>query len=343
VTPRRHRIGQAAYFRVQLKDAALPVEKVELVQVASLPGPSVVSARLMSRLPLEVLLVWALFVLDAAAMLVTYSRLPADELYHVSGSGLEGGLSRVLVFSNFPTALVAIAILLVLFDRLGRLRIVAVVGILLCTPVFWPGVVDETNLDARPVNGIAGVGVVVALALSASLSRGAWSSSARGDELRVVVAAAAVFVSLPWLAAEVGVFLDRVPLLRWLFETGRYRSRGAEVAVHHGHHHGLDGLLLLLAALLLSRVVPSARRRRLRLLSGAYLALMAAYAVANMANDFWTEQVWKRGWTGWQFPDLLQPTASVGWGMIVLGAATLLAMSFESPRDHMSRLAQRRR
>ncbi len=304
----------------------------------------VVSARRMSRQPLEVLLVWAFFVLDAVAVLVTYSRLPAADLYHVSGSGLEGGLSRVLVLSNFPAALAAIAILLVLLDRLSRLRLVAAAGILLCTPVFWPGVVDEAKLDARPVNAVAGVGVLVALALSASLlPRVAWSSSVRGDRLRVVVAVAAVFVSLPWLAAEVGVFLDRVPLLGWLFETGRYRVRGAEAAVHHGHHHGLDGLLLLLTALLLSRVVPSVRGRGLRRLLGAYLALMAAYAVGNMANDFWTEQVWKRGWTSWQFPDLLQPTLSVGWGLIVLGAAALLAMSYESPRRHMGRLAQRRR
>ena len=63
-------------------------------------------------LPLEVALVWAVFLVDAAAILVTYSRLPAHELYHVSGSGLTGGLSRVLVDSNFPVALAAIAILL---------------------------------------------------------------------------------------------------------------------------------------------------------------------------------------------------------------------------------------
>ena len=297
----------------------------------------------MSRLPLEVLLVWVLFLLDAVAILVTYSRLPASELYHVSGTGLEGGLSRVLVDSNFPAALVAIAILLILADRLGRLWPVAVVGIVLCTPVFWPGVVDEANLDARPINAVAGVGVLVALALSLRRPLGAWSSGVRGDGYRIVVGVTAVLVSLPWLAAELGFFLDGVPLLGRLFETGRYRVRGAEVAVHHGHHHGLDGLLLLLAALLLSRVVPTLRARGLRVLLAMYLSLMTTYALGNMANDFWTEQVWKRGWTDWQFPDLLQPTLSVGWAVIVLGAAVLYAMSYESPHGRMARLAQRRR
>jgi hypothetical protein len=294
-------------------------------------------------LPLEVALVWALILIDAVAILVTYSRLPAHELYHVSGSGLEGGLSRVLVDSNFPTALVAIAILLVLIDRLRRLRAVAVIGIVLCTPVFWPGVVDEANLDARPVNAIAAVGVLTALVLSLLCGFREWSRNARGDGYRDVVGTLAVLVSLPWIFAELGFYLDGVPLLRRVFETGAYRVRGAEVAVHHGHHHGLDGLLLLLTAIVLSRVVPSIRARRLRLLLAAYLSLMAAYGLGNMANDFWTEQIWKRGWTNWQFPDLLRPSLSLGWGLIVLGAALLLAMSIESAHTRMGRLAERRR
>ena len=294
-------------------------------------------------LPLEVALVWALFLLDAVAILVTYSRLPAHELYHVSGSGLVGGLSRVLVDSNFPTALVAIAILLVVLDRVRRLRVVAVVGIVLCTPVYWPGVVDEANLDARPVNVIAAVGVSIALALSLLCWFGGLSRGVRGDRFRDVIGTTAVLLALPWIFAELGFFLDRVPLLDRVFETGEYRTRGAEVAVHHGHHHGLDGLLLLLTAILLSRAVPGIRARGLRLLLAAYLSLMASYGLGNMANDFWTEQIWKRGWTNWQFPDVLQPSLSVGWGLIVLGAALLLAMSIESPPSRMGRLAQPRR
>jgi hypothetical protein len=293
-------------------------------------------------LPLEVVLVWAVVVVDAVAILVTYSRLPAHELYHVSGSGLEGGLSRVLVDSNFPVALVAIAILLVLLDRLRRLRVVAVAGIVLGAPVFWPGVVDEANLDARPVNAVAGLGVLLAVALSSLCGFRGWSRNARGDGYRDVVGTLAILASLPWIFAELGFFLDGVPLLGRVFETGVYRTRGAEVAVHHGHHHGLDGLLLLLTAILLSRAVPGIRARTLRLLLAAYLALMAAYGLGNMANDFWTEQIWKRGWTNWQFPDLLQPTLSVGWGVMVLGALLILAMSIESPHSRMARLAERR-
>ena len=289
-------------------------------------------------LPLEVGLVWLLFLTVAAEMFVSYSRLPAGELYHVSHTGLAGGASRVLVFSNFSTALVALAVLLVLVDRSrGRLQAgAAMVGVVLCAAVAWPGVVDETNLDAKPVNAVAALGVGVALGLSAlALSRQkrpVWSGRQSGDRVRVAVATVALVLGLPWLAAELGFFLNGVPLLGWLFQTGQYRPTVSGLppfppAVHHGHHHGMDGLLLLLSALLLSRVVPTLRQRRLRVAVGAYLALLACYAAGNIANDFWLEQVWKRHWTSWQIPDVLRPGATVAWGVIVLAAVALYLAS----------------
>jgi len=76
-----------------------------------------------------------------------------------------------------------------------------------------------------------------------------------GDRLRVLVAAAALFVGLPWLAAELGFFLNGVPLLGWLYQTGTYLPTVPGLppfppAVHHGHHHGMDGVLLLLTSAL---------------------------------------------------------------------------------------------
>ena len=116
----------------------------------------------------EVGVVWALFALVTVEILITYSRLPWNELYHVTGSGIEGGASRALVFLNFPVALVAIAVLLVLLDRLstGVERGLAVLAIVLCAAVFWPGIVDQGKLDARPVNAVAAIGVAIALGLT---------------------------------------------------------------------------------------------------------------------------------------------------------------------------------
>jgi hypothetical protein len=76
------------------------------------------------------------------------------------------------------------------------------------------------------------------------------------------------------------------------------------------------------------------RRRGLRIALGAYLALMLCYGLGNIANDFWIEQVWKRGWSTWLVPDVLRPRASAAWGLI-LGAALLLllAVSLANSRD----------
>ena len=76
----------------------------------------------------------------------------------------------------------------------------------------------------------------------------------------------------------------------------------------------MDGVLLVLVALLLSRTLPSIRARALRLATAAYLALMLAYGFGNVANDFWLEQVVKRGWTSSSSRRCSQPRARRGRG-----------------------------
>src|SRR3954463_10193734 len=75
---------------------------------------------------LESIGVWSLFALFALAILVTYSRLPAEALYHTSGDGLDAGASRVLVFAGFPVALVAIPLAWIAVARIRtRLSVAA--------------------------------------------------------------------------------------------------------------------------------------------------------------------------------------------------------------------------
>jgi hypothetical protein len=286
----------------------------------------------------EPLVVWLLLSLVAVEILVTYARLPATELYHVSGSGLAGGLSRVLVFFNFPSALIALAVLAVVFERLpAGWRPLAVIAAILCTPIFWPGVVDQADLDARWVNVPAAVGVVLAVSLTLVAGRQR-AAPVRGDRLRIGLAALALLAAPAWLAADLGFFLDRIPLIGRLYETGRRPPREAGLppfppAVHHGHHHGMDGVLLVLAALLLSRALPRIRSAALRVVTAAYLALMLAYGLGNIANDFWLEQVVKRHWTSWQIPSVLQPAATWAWVVLVAGASVVWLAWFSPPRE----------
>src|SRR6266496_1574321 len=100
----------------------------------------------------ESLAVWALFAAVTTAVFVTYARLPASRLYHVSGSGLEGGASRALVFVNWPTAGAAIATVAV--SAWAVPRSLALLVIVLCAVAVVPGVVEQANLDAKPVNAV---------------------------------------------------------------------------------------------------------------------------------------------------------------------------------------------
>ena len=294
-----------------------------------------------ARFPLEVAVVWALFAVVTAEIAVTYSRLPARELYHVSGTGLAGGASRALVFLNFPLALVAIPILVLLAARLqgAAPKVVASVAAVLSAAVFWPGVVDESDLDARPVNAIAALGVAIAVALTVyaawRLERPSRATRVPGDTLRVVLALIALGV--PWMAADLGFHFAGVPVLGTLYQTGELRTQPGDVAphpaVHFGHHHGMDGVLLVLSALLLSRLVVPVAPRLLSWALGAYLALMFCYGAGNVANDYWLEQVVKRGWTSWEIPDVTTPKASVAWAVILLSAIVLWALSMPRMRD----------
>ena len=55
---------------------------------------------------------------------------------------------------------------------------------------------------------------------------------------------------------------------------------------------------------------------------------MLAYGVGNVANDFWLEQVVKRGWTDTSLPNVLEPRLTPAWG-VLLAAAALLWLGVE--------------
>lgn len=268
----------------------------------------------------EVRVVWGLLAAEAVAVVVTYSRLPANELYNVTGSGLRGGLSRLVVELNFPDALIALAILGVLAPLLSpALRWIAAAAAVLCAYAVLPGVVQQSDLDARWENAIPAVGVALALALT-FLARRPPPSRPRGDRARIVVGAVLIVLAAPWIAAVLGFYLDGVPVLGRVFQTGKMASFHDPLhhAVHHGVHHGLQGLLFALTALILSRVP-----NRVSL----YLALLFAFGAANMLNDGWLEQVVERGWSSHPVPSVLGFSVNWLWGVTLVLAAAMWAVA----------------
>ncbi len=280
----------------------------------------------------EALATWALWALVLLAILVTYARLEPAELYHVSNDGLAGGLSRALIELNFPISLVAIAITLLSLAALPRRAWwLGAPAIALCAVTAWPGVVDQDDLDARWVNVLPAFGVLLALALTVAAARRAGAGLAprlRFDGLRVVIAVLVGLVSVPWLAALLGVYLpDGIFIME---RPGREPDGTTIAAVHLGQHHGLVGALLVLSGLLLSR--PRLPAGRLRLVTRLYVALAIAYGAVNMTQDAWNEQLVKRGWLGWKIPSALEPRPEPVWVVIlVLTAGTMLALRREAP------------
>jgi hypothetical protein len=266
--------------------------------------------------------VWALAAAVAIEIVVTYSRLPPGDLYHVHRHGIANGLGRAVVFLNFPVSLIAIATLPSSYERRPgpRTAAAAAVALVLCLFTVVPGVVSEDDLDVRPINAVAAAGVALAVVLSAGRPL---PIRRLGSGPLPVVAPVLLVVALPWIAADLGVSFGGVPVLGQIFQTSELRDQpgvpGLHPAVHHGHHHGMDGVLMALAALLVLRV-PLARRR-LRLATQAYASLLFCYGLANVVDDAWLEQVVKRDWTTIDVPGVLSLHANWTWLAVVVGAA----------------------
>ncbi len=292
----------------------------------------------------EVTAVWALLALVAVATVVTYTRVPTSELYHVSVGGFRGGLGRALVFVNFPGALAAAATLPFVAARLPATRgtrATLLVSFALCAVVAVPGVVDQADLDAKWVNAFPAAGVALAAALWLRALRdgiGPVEPFGRLDWLRVAAAVVIVAAAIPWICAELGFYASDLPLIGRLFLAEQIRANpgGAEPAlhaVHLGRHHGMDGALLALSGIALSRVVARVAGRVLHELAAFAAAALLVYGVLNAAQDWWFEQVVKRGWTDASLPSFLRPGLTVGWLVLIVGVlAVYAAMRRLTPR-----------
>jgi hypothetical protein len=280
---------------------------------------------------------------------VTYWRLPPSVLWKVHNSGFIGGAGRAFVFLSFSAAVAAVGILPIVVDRLEdrRADLLGLSALILCATVALPGVQTESHLDPKWSNLPAVLGVALAFLLTVWASRNGRRefprTSARGDAARLVVGGLSLFFAAPYIAAELGFFLDGVPVLGSIFITGAIRpepgSGYSHAAVHHGHHHGLDGFLLVATALLLSRLVGSIRRPVLRTLTAVYLALLLVYGLTNQVQDLWTEQFVKRGWTNWEIPNVLHPSLSAAWAAMIACGLVIYALFLRPRRGRFTRIA----
>jgi len=293
----------------------------------------------------EALAAWAAIGVVAALVWITYARLPASDFYNVTGTGFWSGASRVLVLLGWPMSIAAVALTAVATDRLlasappPRMRratiAAAVAATLLCATIAGPGVIDEADLDAKPVNALAAVGVAIGLLLTLAAARrsgvGRFARDRPGDWAAIVFIAVLLVAGIPWLLANVGVYAGDIPGLGTIFMSKQILPEPGHPtlhAVHLGNHEGLDGILLAAIALGLRRVLPELRPTRLRGVLGAYLALMLAYGTLVALNDGWNEQIVKRGWTDVGTPKVLNPAPNPSTALLIAITAVLYLAAF---------------
>ncbi len=295
-----------------------------------------------------VAVVWGIAGVVLVAILVTYTRIEPEKLYNVSNRGLAGGASRALVALNFPVSILGLAMLPIVVARLmasvmsptARAAIwgTAALAAVLSLVTGWPGVVDQADLDAKPMNAVPAIGVALALALSIAAARvrpPEIASPARPrfePHVRYALLGVIAFLSLPWMFAAVGFYISAVPGPGDVFVSDEFLPEGATLAaVHYGHHHGFDGAIFAASALILMPAAVAIPRGALRHAGIGLVALMFFYGLMNMLQDLWTEQVIKRGWTGSEFPEVVRPGISPAWGLMLI-AGVLLYLYLARPR-----------
>ena len=293
----------------------------------------------------EALWGWAIWGVVAGTVFVTYARLPARDFYNVTGTGVWSGAARLLVLTGWPVSLAALALLAVACDRLLAAELdrdarravigVAIVAAVLCATIAFPGVIKQSDLDAKPVNLLAGAGVLMALGLTLYAWRrtgaGPPAERTRGDRIALWAAVVYALAALPWIFANLGFYVGDIPGLHALFMSKKILPEPGHPtlrAVHLGNHEGLDGWLLAVTALILRPCLTRMRATRLRSILAGYLALLLCYGVMVSANDGWNEQLVKRGWTSHGLPSVLSPALDYGTAILFVAAVIVYLVAF---------------
>ncbi len=287
-------------------------------------------------LPSEVLIIGVLMMVVGIEILVTYTRLSPAELYYVSGSGPRLATRQFLLFLGFPAGVLAIAVAgLVTDSTSSRLVVRSAVAALLGALSVAVGRWDEAELSLRSVSALGIAACVTAVGISWIVlrrdGRAPLIRRIRGDGVRLVIASALAVIAIPWLLADLGLSTDQIPGLRSVFITEALRPDPGRAkafsAVHDGHHHGMDGVLLAWSALLLSRVLPRLKRPNIRGPARAYVSFVFVLGAANAIQDFWTEQLFKRGSVSVLIPHFTSPTLTLHWLVLIAATVTVFVLS----------------
>ena len=212
------------------------------------------------------------------------------------------GWRQTLAYLGHPVALIAPAMALVASQGMDQNH--PGMGV---ASALAPAALAGWGVSRRPFGVGGGAGAVLAGAVVAGSggltvhsvlrgTRAGWAAPLPGDGWRQTIGGILIGGAVPWFLADAGIYAGDVPAIRRLYLSRDTPIAPGEVAVHLGHHHGMDGTLLALSGLALSRQLPTLPAGPSRSALSLWLAWLVVYGTARWLEDTWNEQVVKRGW-----------------------------------------------
>jgi hypothetical protein len=110
------------------------------------------------------------------------------------------------------------------------------------------------------------------------------------DKFRVIMLISLIFISLPWILALFGVFIDDIPGLRFFMSKEAIPWEDNLPAVHLGMHHGYTGFYLCIFVFLVSYSINAIKTQKLRTFWGLTCNIVLFFGIYSVAQDFMNEQ-----------------------------------------------------
>ncbi|MFW9905431.1 MAG: hypothetical protein ACFFFH_13910 [Candidatus Thorarchaeota archaeon] len=131
------------------------------------------------------------------------------------------------------------------------------------------------------------------------------------------------FFSLPWIFAQLGFYISDFPILGIIFWARQSTLQEQEPkypnAVHIGTHHGTEGFLIIVFLWITTLwILPVILDNRVRQSLGVITGFGFGYAIYNAAEDFLTEQIYKRGWMDFRLPSGTTPGLNLQYLTILI-------------------------
>ena len=304
------------------------------------------------------LAIWGLYGAALVGVVTTAARpagAEADGAMGAAGWDAAEGWRAGMRFLRHPLAPAAATLGIVATLRLPAAAVPAALARALATggaAALGAAAACPRGLRSEPGDHVAVATTAMSLALTAAASNAGRAAAGGADRMpadpaRWVLGAILAVGALPWALADAGIYAGDVPGLRRVVLSRDTPIAPGQIAVHLGHHHGMDGALLALTGLAGSRQLADAQSGMVREAVSFCLAATLAIGMARWFEDLWHEQIVKRGWATWKPPIVVRhgrPEGRRVWAALAVAAAAVHLGWFRPAGDALpARPAPRRR